>query len=141
MKVVIGCDHAGLAMKDALIDRVLTDYEIIDLGTDSPTPVDYPDIARKVADAVVTGRAEQGILICGTGIGMAMAAGKVSGIRAATCTDPYSAELSRSHNNANILCLGARIVGLGLAEKIVETWLSTPFARGRHTRRIEKIEQ
>ncbi|MCD5416452.1 ribose 5-phosphate isomerase B [Candidatus Bipolaricaulota bacterium] len=141
MKVVIGCDHAGLAMKDALIDRVLTDYEIIDLGTDSPTPVDYPDIARKVADAVVTGRAEQGILICGTGIGMAMAAGKVSGIRAATCTDPYSAELSRSHNNANILCLGARIVGLGLAEKIVATWLSTPFARGRHTRRIEKIEQ
>ena len=141
MKVVIGCDHAGLAMKDALIDRVLTDYEIIDLGTDSPTPVDYPDIARKVADAVVTGRAEQGILICGTGIGMAMVAGKVSGIRAATCTDPYSAELSRSHNNANILCLGARIVGLGLAEKIVATWLSTPFARGRHTRRIEKIEQ
>lgn len=141
MKIVIGCDHAGLAMKDALIDRVLTDYEIIDLGTDSPTPVDYPDIAHKVADAVATGRAEQGILICGTGIGMAMAAGKVSGIRAATCTDPYSAELSRSHNNANILCLGARIVGLGLAEKIVETWLSTPFARGRHTRRIEKIEQ
>lgn len=141
MKVVIGCDHTGPEMKRRLIDRVLADCELTDLGTDSTAPIDYPDIAHKAAHAVASGRAERGILICGTGIGMAMAAGKLKGIRAATCTDPYSAELSRLHNDANILCLGARIVGLGLAEKIVATWLSTPFAGGRHTRRIEKIEQ
>jgi len=140
MKVAIGCDHAGVGLKRRLLDSVLKEYEVIDMGTDSTDSVDYPDIAHKVANAVASGKAEQGILICGTGIGMAMTAGKTKGIRAAACTEPYSAELSRRHNDANILCLGARVIGTGMAEKIVEKWFSTPFDGGRHARRIGKIE-
>jgi len=140
MKVAIGCDHAGVGLKRRLLDSVLKGYEVIDMGTDSTDSVDYPDIAHKVADAVASGKAEQGILICGTGIGMAMAAGKTKGIRAADCTEPYSAELSRRHNDANFLCLGARVIGTGMAEKIVEKWFLTPFDGGRHARRIGKIE-
>jgi len=140
MKVAIGCDHTGVALKRALIECVLADHTIIDLGTDLPEPVDYPDIAKRVSSVIAAGEAERGILICGTGIGMAMAAGKMAGIRAATCTEPYSAELSRRHNDANILCLGARVIGTGMAEKIVEKWFSTPFDGGRHARRIGKIE-
>jgi len=140
MKVVIGCDHAGVGLKRKLLDSVLKGYEVIDMGTDSTDSIDYPDIAHKVADAIASGKAERGILICGTGIGMAMAAGKTKGIRAAACTEPYSAELSRRHNDANILCLGARVIGTGMAEKTVEKWFLTPFDGGRHTRRIDKIE-
>jgi ribose 5-phosphate isomerase B len=141
MRIAIGCDHAGLAMKRTLIEQTLAAHNVIDMGTDSTESVDYPDIAHKVAHAVAAEEVERGILICGTGIGMAMAAGKVKGIRAARCTEPYSAELSRRHNDANVLCLGARIVGSEMAKKIVDTWLSTPFEGGRHTRRVEKIEQ
>ena len=140
MKVAIGCDHAGVGLKRGLLDSVLKAYEITDMGTDSTDSVDYPDIAHKVADAVASGEVERGILICGTGIGMAMAAGKMKGIRAAACTEPYSAELSRRHNDANILCLGARVIGTGMAEKIVKKWFATPFDGGRHALRISKIE-
>ena len=127
-------------MKRALLDSVLREHDVVDMGTDSKESVDYPDIAKLVAHAVVRGEAERGILICGTGIGMAMAAGKVKGIRAARCSEPYSAEMSRRHNDANVLCFGARVIGSGMAEKIVEKWLSTPFDGGRHVRRVEKIE-
>jgi len=139
VKIAIGCDHTGPDMKRALIESVLSDHEITDVGTNSEAAVDYPDIAHEVAHLVAEGQAERGILICGTGIGMAMAAGKVPGIRAARCGDPYSAELSRRHNNANVLCMGARIIGHDMARKIVETWLVAPFEGGRHARRVGKI--
>ncbi|TSA51720.1 ribose 5-phosphate isomerase B [archaeon] len=140
MRIAIGCDHTGVDLKRALLDSVLREHDVVDMGTDSKESVDYPDIAKLVAHAVVRGEAERGILICGTGIGMAMAAGKVKGIRAARCSEPYSAEMSRRHNDANVLCFGARVIGSGMAEKIVEKWLSTPFDGGRHVRRVEKIE-
>ena len=140
MKIAIGCDHTGLDLKRALLDSILKEHEVVDMGTNSKESVDYPDIAKEVAHAVVSGEVENGILICGTGIGMAMAAGKVKGIRAARCSEPYSAEMSRRHNDANILCFGARVIGSGMAEKIVEKWLSTPFDGGRHARRVGKIE-
>jgi len=127
-------------LKRALLDSVLREHDVVDMGTNSTQSVDYPDIAKLVAHAVVRGEAERGILICGTGIGMAMVAGKVKGIRAARCCEPYSAEMSRRHNDANVLCFGARVIGSGMAEKIVEKWLSTPFDGGRHVRRVEKIE-
>jgi len=140
VKIAIGCDHAGVPVKQALVETVLTDHDVVDFGTDSSEPVDYPDIAVSVARAVADGDAERGVLICGTGIGMAMAAGKIVGIRAATCTEPFSAELSRRHNDANILCLGARVIGTDMAKRITEAWLSTGFEEGRHARRIKKIQ-
>jgi len=140
VKIAIGCDHAGVDLKRTLLDSVLKEHEVADVGTNSKESVDYPDTAKLVAHAVACGEVERGILICGTGIGMAMAAGKVKGIRAARCSEPYSAEMSRRHNNANVLCFGARVIGSGMAEKIVEKWLSTPFEGGRHARRIGKIE-
>jgi len=126
-------------MKQALVESVLHDHAILDYGTDSAEPIDYPDVAKKVAAAVASGEADRGILICGTGIGMAMAAGKTPGIRAASCVEPYSAELSRRHNDANVLCLGARVSAIGMAKKITEVWLESPFDGGRHVRRVEKI--
>jgi len=138
--IAIGADHAGYPLKQALLKTVLKGYDVIDLGTDSTAPVDYPDIARRVATVVAAGKADKGILICGTGIGMSIAAGKVRGIRAARCTEPFSAELSRRHNDANILCLWARITGVELASRTVEVWLNTPFEGGRHARRVGKIE-
>jgi len=140
MKIAIGCDHTGVDLKRSLLDSVLKEHEVVDMGTNSKESVDYPDIAKLVARAVADGDVESGILICGTGIGMAMAAGKVKGIRAARCSEPYSAEMSRRHNDANVLCFGARVIGSGMAEKIVEKWLSTPFDGGRHARRVGKIE-
>ncbi len=140
LRIAIGADHAGFPLKKVLIESLIKDYEIIDLGTDSTDPVDYPDIARRVAMVVSAGKADRGILICGTGIGMAIASGKVRGIRAARCTEPLSAELSRRHNDANILCLGARVTGVEMAERTVEVWLNTPFDGGRHARRVGKIE-
>ena len=140
MRIAIGCDHAGVHTKQALLASVLNGHSVADLGTDSEEPTDYPDIARRVAEMVASGKTERGILICATGIGMAMAAGKTRGIRAATCTEPYSAEMSRRHNDANILCLGGRVTGIGMAKRIVETWLAAPFDAGRHARRVGKIE-
>lgn len=141
MRIAIGCDHAGVELKRLLISSVLSAYNVIDVGIDCMELVDYPDVAKQVVDKVITLNADRGILICGTGIGMAMAAGRFSGIRAATCSDIYSAEMSRRHNDANILCLGARVVGVGVAEGIARVWLSTPFDGGRHKNRVSKIEQ
>ncbi len=140
MKIAIGCDHAGVSLKKHLLSSVLENYDVIDMGSDSTESVDYPDIAKKVAQAVGQQEVDRGILICGTGIGMSMAAGKVNGVRAARCSEPYSAEMSRRHNDANVLCLGARVIGVGIAQQVVKQWLNTPFDGGRHSRRINKIE-
>ncbi len=140
MKLAIGSDHAGLALKRTLLASVLQGHSIIDLGTDSSQAVDYPDIGHQLAEAVASGQYERGILICGTGIGMAMTANKRRGIRAANCSDTYSAEMSVRHNDANVLCLGSRVLGSALAERIVKVWLNARFCGGRHTERVKKIE-
>ena len=138
--IAIGSDHGGYALKQQLMKH-LTDLglEYKDYGTYSEESCDYPIYADAVARAVAGGEAERGILICGTGIGMSMAANKIRGIRCALCGDCYSAELTRRHNDANILALGARVLGEGLAEKIMDTFLTTEFEGGRHARRIGLI--
>lgn len=140
MKVAIGCDHGGFHLKETIKD-VLKDMQIefTDFGTYSTESVDYPDIAAPVANAVAAGEYDRGILICGTGIGIGIAANKVDGIRAALCHDTFSAHASREHNNANILTMGERVIGPGLATDIVKIWLTTDFAGGRHERRVAKI--
>jgi ribose 5-phosphate isomerase B len=140
MKVALGVDHAGFPYKKEL-ETALRAFgaQVIDLGTASEVSVDYPDFAEKVARAVVAGEADRGVLICGTGIGMSIAANKIPGIRAAVVTDEKSAELSRRHNDANIFCAGARILPLLKVVEALKIWLSTPFEGGRHQRRIEKI--
>lgn len=139
MRVAIGSDHAGFVLKEYLRDA-LPGHEFLDLGTFSTSSCDYPSIAQRVAQSVLVGDADTGILVCGTGVGMSMAANKVSGIRAAVCSEPYSARLTRLHNDANILCLGARVVGEGLAEEIVGAWLNTAFSgEDRHQRRIDQV--
>jgi ribose 5-phosphate isomerase B len=139
--IAIGSDHAGFEYKErlkTLLDEMGKPYQ--DFGTASPDPVDYPDIAHVVSKAVASGKCLQGILICGTGIGMSIVANKHKGIRAAACESSASAKLSREHNDANILCFGERIVGWETAAEIVKTFLSTPFSGGgRHMCRIEKI--
>jgi len=141
MKIAIANDHAGVDYKNLLV-RHLTDkgYEVINLGTDTALSVDYPDYAEKVAKAVQEKNADLGILICGTGIGMSIAANKFKGIRAALCGDCYSAELTRKHNDANILCLGARVLGSDLMIKIADTFLSASFEGGKHAVRLGKIQ-
>jgi len=140
MKIAIGADHAGYLMKET-VKKYLHDKEIqfTDFGTFKMERTDYPDYAYKVANAVSKQEADLGILICGTGIGMCIAANKVKGIRAGSAWNTKSAELGRLHNNANILCLGARLLGEDEAVTIVETWLNTSFEGGRHEKRIEKI--
>ena len=141
MKVGIGCDHAGLELKLELISLLKEmGMDCIDYGTDGPKSVDYPDFGEKVSHAVCSGGIERGILICGTGIGMSMVANKFPRVRAALVNDLYSSQCSRAHNDANILIIGGRIVGKELAKEIVKVWLETPFAGGRHKRRLEKIE-
>lgn len=140
MTIAIGCDHGGLALKQAImahLEKKGLAYE--DFGTHSAQSCDYPDIALPVALGVAEGKFERGILICGTGIGIGIAANKVNGIRAALCHDTFSAHASREHNDANILTLGQRVVGVGLALDIVDIWLSTAFEGGRHQARIDKI--
>jgi len=139
MKVAIGSDHAGFNLKKEII--VMLEYkghEVLDCGCFSPDSVDYPDIAEAVADEVLKS-GSPGIVICGTGIGISMAANKIPGIRAALCGEPFSARMAREHNDANILAMGARIIGIGLAIEIVKTFLETPFAGDRHLLRINKI--
>ena len=140
MKIAIGNDHAGLALKKILIS-VLADegWDICDCGTDEAVSCDYADYAHKVSKMVVAGDVDRGLLICGTGIGMSMAANKVHGIRAALVGDIFSAKATRAHNDSNVLCLGERIVGAGLASEILRVWLSEPFEGGRHQRRVDKI--
>ena len=138
MKVAIGCDHGGIDLKNTLVS-VLKElgHEIDDQGCNSTDSVDYPNFAKSVGALVQEGKCQCGILICGTGIGMSMAANRIPGIRAALCNEMFSAKMSREHNNANILCLGARVIGPGLAAEIVRTWMSSDFAGGRHQRRID----
>ncbi|MDE7432197.1 MAG: ribose 5-phosphate isomerase B [Lachnospiraceae bacterium] len=140
--IAIGCDHGGYELKTAIIEHLKNrNIEYIDFGCDSPDSVDYPVYAKKAAQAVADGTCEKGILICGTGIGISIAANKMKGIRAALCTDCFMAEATRQHNDANILALGGRVVGQGLALKIVDTFLDTEFSNDeRHIRRISMIE-
>ncbi len=140
MKIGIGNDHSALELKAEIIDFLKEKgYEIVDFGTNSTESCDYPIYGEKVARAVAAGEVEKGILICGTGLGISLAANKVEGIRAVVCSEPFTAKMSRAHNNCNILALGARVVGAELAKMIVDTWLSTEFEGGRHQRRVDMI--
>lgn len=140
MKIAVGSDHRGVTAKQRVI-AVLEKLgnQAMNFGTDGSNSVDYPDIAFQVAEAVGRGEAERGVLICGTGLGMCIAANKVKGVRAAACHDSITAELSRAHNDSNVLCLSGDLLGEELIERMVKIWLQTPFDGGRHSRRIEKI--
>ena len=141
MKLAIGSDHGGFRLKEAIKTYLLAhDYEVTDFGTEGEDSCDYPDFALPVAEAVAKGEYDRGILICGTGIGIGIVANKIKGVRAALCHDTFSAEACRNHNDANILTMGERIVGEGLALKIVETFLNSDFEGGRHQRRVDKIK-
>jgi len=140
MRIALGADHAGYELKDKIkLHLQRKGFEVYDDGTNSGESVDYPDYARRVGEDVSRERADMGILVCGSGIGMAIAANKVPGIRAANVSSEYEAQMSREHNNANVLALGARILKEDTAFRIVDKWLSTQFAGGRHERRVEKI--
>ena len=140
MRVACGCDHRGLTLKQAIMKlAVEIGHECEDAGCYDTSPVDYPDIAQRVAEAVATGKADRGILVCSSGVGMSITANKVRGIRAALCHNAFTARLARQHNDANVLCLGANVLGEGLAEEIAKTFLTTGFEGGRHARRLEKV--
>jgi len=142
MRIALGSDHAGYDLKQRAHGWLeQRGAEVVDLGPDTLDPADdYPDYAQKVAEAVARGEADLGLMICSTGVGSCIAANKVAGVRAAPCSDTFCARMSRSHNNANVLCLGANVVGTGLAREIVDTWLNTPFSgQERHQRRVDKI--
>lgn len=141
MKITIGSDHGAVDLKEA-VKKVLAEFENVefkDIGTFGTDAVDYPDIAEKVCADVVSGAADRGIVLCGTGIGISMAANKIHGIRCALCHDDYTAQMSREHNDANVLAMGGRVLGFGVAGKIVRVWLKTEFEGGRHERRVNKI--
>ncbi len=140
MKIAIGCDHAGYSYKEAIKKHLVEKgFEITDFGCHSGESVDYPNQGKTVGEAVASGEYEKGVLICGTGIGISIAANKVKGIRAAVCGDCFSAKASRSHNDANVLALGERVIGLGHALMIVDIWFETKFEGGRHARRVDMI--
>ena len=139
-KIVMASDHAGFDLKNTLVEQLKNDgYEVEDAGTYSKDSCDYPVFAEKACRYMLDGKAELCILVCGTGIGMSMAANKVKGIRAACCSDTYSAKYTRLHNDANVLCMGARVVGEGLAYEIAKVFLETEFEGGKHLRRINMI--
>jgi ribose 5-phosphate isomerase B len=140
MKIAVGSDHRGVIAKQRIV-AVLNQlgHEVVDMGTDGSAGVDYPDFAFRVAKAVGGREVERGVLICGTGLGMCIAANKVKGVRAAPCHDSITAELSRSHNDANIMCVSGDLLGEQLIERMVKIWLQTPFDGGRHARRVDKI--
>jgi ribose 5-phosphate isomerase B len=142
VKIAAGADHAGFAVKQAVVRRLRAQgHEVVDVGTsDAETSVDYPDFAHAVAETVAAGSAERGVLVCGTGLGMCMAANRHEGVRAADATTPHLAEMSRRHNDANVLCLGGRLLSEDEAWAITEVWMATPFEGGRHTRRVESID-
>lgn len=140
MRIALGSDHAGFQLKEDLRAYLAGQkIDVLDLGTHSEDSVDYPDLAVKVAEKVARGEVERGLLICGTGIGMSIVANRFAGVRAALCHDLYTARVSREHNNANILALGGRLIGKGLAREILKVWLETEFQGGRHERRLDKI--
>ena len=142
MRLVIASDHGGLRLKNELVEALKkVGHDVEDLGTQTTDAVDYPDFAHAVATRVNGGKAERGILVCGTGVGMSIAANRHAGIRAVLCSDTYTAKLSRSHNDSNVLCIGERVLGSGLAWEIVSAWLSEPAStEERHTKRRAKIE-
>ena len=140
LRLALGADHAGYRLKDVLSEHLrLLGHEVLDLGTNSPDSVDYPDFGRAVAQAVTTGSADLGVAVCGSGLGIAIAANKVPGARAATCHDVTSARLARLHNDANVLCLGERLIGAEVARDAVEAFISTAFEGGRHANRVAKF--
>lgn len=141
MKITIGSDHGAVELKDE-VKKVLAEFpdiEVSDVGTFGTEAVDYPDIAEKVCADVVSGKSERGIVLCGTGIGISIASNKIHGIRCALCNDVYSARMSREHNDANVLAMGGRVTGFGVAGEIVRTWITTEFSGGRHAIRVDKI--
>ncbi len=142
MKIAAGADHAGFALKEAVVKWLRAQgHEVIDYGTTSADAVDYPQYGHLVAEAVSTGTVERGLLVCGTGLGMCMTANRHAGVRAADCLTPYLAEMSRRHNDANVLCLGGRVLSVDEALAIAEVWMATPFEGGRHEHRVEQIDE
>ena len=142
MRISVGSDHRGLEVKNRLIELLSRlGHDVVDEGTYSPGSVDYPDIAITVAGKVSKGAVDRGILVCGTGIGMSITANKFVGVRAATCNDAVTAEISRRHNDVNVLCLAGDLLGQRNIDRLIEIWLETPFEGGRHARRLEKIRQ
>ncbi|WMJ78141.1 MULTISPECIES: ribose 5-phosphate isomerase B [unclassified Sedimentibacter] len=140
MKIVLACDHGGFQLKETIKEHLVTNgYDVNDIGVYNTESVDYPDYGKKAAEIVACNEADRGIIICGTGIGISIAANKVKGIRCALCTNEFMARMSRMHNNANMLALGGRVIGKGLALNIVDTWISTDFEGGRHERRVNKL--
>lgn len=140
MKIAMGNDHTALEMKAAIREHVeAKGYEVIDFGTNTEGSCDYPEFGEKVGRAVAAGEADYGIAICGTGIGIGIAAGKVKGIRVCTCSEPYSARLSRMHNDTNVLTFGARVIGIEMAKMIVDEWLDNQYEGGRHQRRVDQL--
>lgn len=141
LRIALGCDHAGLALKQHLKGILLQQgLQVEDLGTHDESSCDYPDFAHAVAAGVAEGRFDRGLLVCGTGLGMSYAANRHSGVRAALCTNEYLARMARAHNDANVLCLGSRVTGSGLAEAILTAFITTPFDGDRHARRVGKVE-
>ena len=140
--IAAGCDHGGFSLKTGLIEHLIeSGHEVLDLGTDSNERVDYPDFAEAVAKSVASDEAEFGLLVCGSGIGVCMVANKISGIRAATIHDVTSAHLSREHNDANIICLGERLIGPEVAKEALDVFLASEFQEGRHLNRVKKIDK
>ena len=141
MKIVVGSDHAAYELKEAIKEKLIGEgHEVIDVGCDSPESVDYPKYGHAVGRTVASGEAERGIAVCGSGIGISIACNKVPGIRAALCTSVEMAEMCRRHNNANVVCMGARMISQDLAFDIVDKWMTTEFEGGKHLRRINEIE-
>ena len=140
MKIAIGNDHAALELKNHIVDYLVREGpEVVNFGTHTPASTDYPIYGARVAHAMANGECERGVVICGTGIGISISANKVKGIRCALCSEPVSAKLTRQHNDANVLAMGARIIGPAMAEEIVHTFLTTEFEGGRHSRRVDLI--
>ena len=143
MKIIAAADHGGFRLKNLLVERLKkAGHDVTDIGTQSEESTDYPDYAHKVATAVAEGQAERGLLVCGSGVGMAIAANRHKGVRAVNCSDTFTARFSRMHNDANVLTLGERVVGPGLAADIVDLWIATAFSKdeSRHAARVAKIE-
>ena len=141
MKIVVGRDHAAYELKEAIKEKLINEgHEVIDVGCDSPESVDYPKYGHAVGRTVASGEAERGIAVCGSGIGISIACNKVPGIRAALCTSVEMAEMCRRHNNANVVCMGARMISQELAFDIIDKWMTTEFEGGKHLRRINEIE-
>ena len=141
MKIALASDHGGYNLKEKIYSYLVEKgYDVINFGTDSLESVDYPIYAKKVCDSILDNTTQKGILICGTGIGMSICANRYKGIRAAVVSDTYSAKMTRAHNDSNVLCLGERVVGFGLAIEILQTWLNTEYEAGRHQKRVEMID-